>query len=280
MDYDLVVIGGGAGGMGSARASVRRGKRTVLIQDGPIGGDCTFTGCVPSKALISAAAKGLPFATAMRRARTATEIIAATEDTDVFGKEGIDVIDGRARFVAKDAVEVDGTRIEADRFVIATGGGPAVPPIPGLRELKHITSDDVWDMKDLPPRLAVLGGGAIGCELAQTFARLGSTVTIVEALDRLLAMEEPEASHVVETVFRREGVDVRTGQKVVGVEASGPDGKATITVEGGAAIECDAVLVAIGRRPVTEGLRPEQGGVEFDERGSFAPTTTCRRRRR
>lgn len=267
MDYDLVVIGGGAGGMGAARTGVRRKKRTLLIQDGEIGGDCTFTGCVPSKAFIAAAGKGRTFDEAMASAHRAITTIAATEDAAVFRHEGVDVREGRARFVSANEVEVDGTRIGADRFVIATGAKPAVPNIDGLRALDHLTSDDVWSLTSMPATLAVLGGGAIGSELAQAFARLGSKVTIIEAADRLLSKEEPEVSAVIEGVFRREGIDVRTNQKVTKVEEIGPDGRARVHVEGGAPVEVDRVLVAIGRRPITEGLEPAAAGVELDERG-------------
>ncbi len=273
MDYDLVVIGGGAGGMGAARTGVRRKKRTLLIQDGEIGGDCTFTGCVPSKSFIAAAGKGRTFDEAMASAHRAIETIAATEDAAVFRREGIDVREGRARFVSSNEVEVDGIRIGADRFVIATGAKPAVPDIDGLRALDHLTSDDVWSLTALPATLAVLGGGAIGSELAQAFSRLGAKVTIIEAADRLLSKEEPEVSAVIEGVFRREGIDVRTNQKVSKVEEIGPGGRARVHVEGGvhgentAPVEVDRVLVAIGRRPITEGLDPAAAGVELDDRG-------------
>ncbi|HET9443956.1 MAG TPA: FAD-dependent oxidoreductase [Acidimicrobiales bacterium] len=267
MDYDLVVIGGGAGGMAAARAGVRRGKRTLLVQDGPVGGDCTFTGCVPSKALIAAAARGASFSEAMASARRAVATIAAGEEADVFRKEGVEVAEGRARFLAADEIEVDGTVIGADWFVIATGATPAVPPIDGLRALDYLTSDTLWDLAECPASLAVLGGGAIGAELAQALGRLGARVTIIEALDRLLNKEEPEVSEVMERVLRAEGIDVRTGQKVTKVEETGDRGQARVHVEGGEPVEVDRVLVAIGRRPVTAGLEPEAAGVELDSRG-------------
>ncbi len=267
MDYDLVVIGGGAGGMGAARTGVRRKKSTLLIQDGEIGGDCTFTGCVPSKAFIAAAGKGRTFAEAMASAHRAIKTIAATEDVEVFRHEGIDVRLGRARFVSANEIDLDGERIGADRFVIATGAKPAVPNIDGLRALDHLTSDDVWSLTERPASLAVLGGGAIGSELAQAFARLGTKVTIVEAADRLLSKEEPEVSATIEDVFRREGIDVRVKQKVTKVEETGPGGRARVHVDGGAPIDVDRVLVAIGRAPVTKGLDPEVAGVDLDERG-------------
>lgn len=256
--------------MAAARTGVRRGKRTLLVQDGPVGGDCTFTGCVPSKALIAAAARGDSFAEAMASAARAVKTIAAGEDAGVFRGEGVEVIEGLARFRSRNDIEVDGQTVGADRFVVATGAAPAVPPIPGLRELDHLTSDDVWALAECPSSIAVLGGGAIGCELAQAFARLGARVTLIEALEHLLVKEEPEVAGVMEDVLRREGVEVRTAQKVTRVEqlaASGDGPRARIHVEGGDPVEVERVLVAIGRRPVTEGLDPDAAGIELDERG-------------
>lgn len=277
MDVDLVVIGGGAGGMSAARTGVRRGKRTILVQDGPIGGDCTFTGCVPSKSLIAAAAKGRTFDEAMASARRAVATIAATEDAEVFRGEGVEVVEGRARFVSKDEVEVDGTRIAADRFVIATGAKPAVPPIAGLRELDHLTSDTVWDLTMQPASIVVLGGGAIGCELAQALARLGTDVTVVEAGDRLLDKEEPEVSAVILGVFEREGITVRLGAKATRIEEIGAG--ARVHLERGAPVEAERVLVAIGRQPITDGLDADRAGIDLDDRGfvrtdAFLRTTT------
>ncbi len=267
MDYDLVVIGGGAGGMSAARAGVRRKKRTLLVQDGEIGGDCTFTGCVPSKALIAAAAKGKTFAEAMASAHRSIETIAVTENAAVFRNEGIEVLEGRARFRSSNEIEVDGTRIGADRFVIATGAKPAVPPIDGLRETHHLTSDDVWSLTECPESLVVLGGGAIGCELAHTFARLGSKVTIVEGTDRLLNKEELQVSACIRSVFEGEGITVRLGENVTKVEELGPDRRVRAHLERGEPVEAARVLVAIGRQPVTDGLDVEAGGVALDDRG-------------
>jgi pyruvate/2-oxoglutarate dehydrogenase complex dihydrolipoamide dehydrogenase (E3) component len=267
VDYQLVVIGGGAGGMAAARAGARRSVRTLLVQDGPIGGDCTFTGCVPSKALIAAAWRGESFSEAMAHVHRAVEAVAVSEEADVFRKEGVDVLQGHATFRSANEVEVDGRRIGADRFVLATGASPAVPPIEGLRELDHLTSETVWDLRSLPASLAVLGAGAIGCELAQAFRRLGSRVTLIEALDRVVAREEPEVSGLLAERFRDEGIELRLGQRVTRVEALGDDGRARLHVEGGEPVEADRVLVAIGRSPTTRGIDVEAAGVELDERG-------------
>ncbi len=264
--YDLVVIGAGAAGLGAARAGVAAGARVLLVTEGPPGGDCTFTGCVPSKTLIEAAARGLPFADAARRIRDAIAAIAATEDAAALRGEGIDVRRGAARFTAPGRVEVDGTVLSAGRTVIATGARPAVPAVPGLTETPYLTNETVFDLPEVPRSLAVLGGGPIGCELAQAFARLGSRVTIVEAADRLLATEEPDASRVIADVFAREGIDVRLGARVV---KAGTDltGAAWLSLDCGADITADRLLVATGRRPVTDGLALDRAGVLLDDGG-------------
>jgi pyruvate/2-oxoglutarate dehydrogenase complex dihydrolipoamide dehydrogenase (E3) component len=264
--YDLVVIGGGAAGLGAARAAARARARVLIVTDGPPGGDCTFTGCVPSKTLIEAAARGVPFPVAAQRVRDAVATIAATETSETLRGEGIDVVLGRARFLRPGKVEVDGQPVTGRRFVIATGDAPLVPPIPGPAEVAYLTNETVFDLTDLPASLAVLGGGAIGCELAQAFARLGARVTVIEALDRLLAKEEPEASAVIADVFAREGIDVRVRARV-DKAATGPDGDVRLSLGDGSTVDAQRLLVAVGRTPVTDGLDLPAAGVAVDERG-------------
>ncbi len=267
MDYDLIVIGGGAAGLGAARAGVRRGAKTLLVSDGPPGGDCTFTGCVPSKTLIEAARRGLPFPQATQRVRDAVATIAATENAEVLQGEGIDVMLGRAAFDGRGRVIVDGRSVIGRRFIVATGSRPAIPPIPGLEKVPYLTNETVFDLPALPASLAVLGGGAIGCELAQAFARLGSRVTVVEAANRLLPGEEPEVSAVISDVFtrEREGIAIYTGarvEKVLGA-ASG----VRLELAGGIHIDAEYLLVATGRQPVTDELGLDAIGVGLDVRG-------------
>jgi pyruvate/2-oxoglutarate dehydrogenase complex dihydrolipoamide dehydrogenase (E3) component len=266
-DYDVVVVGGGTGGLSAAREAARRGASTLLVQEGRLGGDCTFTGCVPSKALLSAAAAGRSFSEAMSQVHRAVETIAATEDDDALLREGVEVLHGWATFRSPQEIEVDGRRIRSPRFVLATGAGPAVPPIDGLRELRHLTNENLFELDALPGRLAVLGGGAIGAEMSQAFARLGSKVTIVEAQERILTKEEPEASEAVTAAFVEDGISVRVGGKVAKVEAIGSEGAAVVHVEDGEPVEADRVLVAIGRRPATSGLGLEDIGMALDDRG-------------
>lgn len=267
-EYDLIVIGGGAAGLGSARAGVRHGARTLLVSDGPPGGDCTFTGCVPSKTLIESARHGLPYAGAARRVRDVIAEIAATEDADTLRGEGIDVLLGRAAFTDRHRITVDGRTLRSRRFVIATGSAPSAPPIPGLDRVPYLTNESVFDLPELPASLAVLGGGAVGCELAQAYRRLGSRVTVLEAAPRLLPGEEPETSAVLARVFVRDGVDVRTHAKVENAAATG-DG-VRLALGEGAAVQAEKLLVAVGRAPVTSGLELDIAGVRRTDRGHIA----------
>jgi pyruvate/2-oxoglutarate dehydrogenase complex dihydrolipoamide dehydrogenase (E3) component len=272
-DVDLVVIGGGAAGLTAAREGVRRGARTVLVQDGPLGGDCTFTGCVPSKALVAAAARGDDFDAAMAAVRSAVDTVAAAEDDDVLRAEGVAVRHGRARFRAPHEIDVDGAVLRASRIIVATGAGPVVPRIPGLADADPLTSETLFSLTARPERLAVLGGGAIGCEMAQAFARLGTRVTVIEADDRILGKEEPEASAVIAEALRVDGVDVRTGAALGRVSASAGTGVA-LHLGPGDVVEADRVLVAVGRRATTSGLGLEEVGVALDDDGSIRTDDT------
>jgi pyruvate/2-oxoglutarate dehydrogenase complex dihydrolipoamide dehydrogenase (E3) component len=263
-EYDLIVIGGGAGGMGAARAAVRRGARTLLVQSGPLGGECTFTGCVPSKALIEAAARGATFSEAKAAVRQAIETIAATETDEVFAREGIEVVHGRATFHSAHELDGDGRHLRAARIIVATGSRPAIPPIDGLDGVDVLTNETVFDLDDLPGSLAVLGGGAIGCELAQAFARLGATVTVVEARDRLLPNEEPDASAVITEVLAAERIEVRVGEKVSRAEALNSKGAVKLHLQSGATVSADRLLVAVGRQASTEGLGLDRAGIATD----------------
>src|SRR5271155_3561478 len=214
MTSDLVIIGGGAGGIGAAGAARAKGAEVVLVERGRVGGDCTFTGCIPSKTLIEAAKRGDDFATAMAKVHQAVEHVATSESAEVLRHEGIDVREGTARLAGPHTVEVDGIAVLAHAVVIATGANPLIPPIPGIETVAYRTNETLFDLTSLPKSLAVLGGGPIGVEMAQAFARLGSVVTIVEGADRLLPREEPLASETLQNVFVHCGIEVRTGATV------------------------------------------------------------------
>ena len=262
---DLVVIGGGSAGLGAAFAARFRGKRVTIVQDGPIGGDCTFTGCVPSKALLAAASKGLSFGDAMGRVRQAVEAVAYEERAEVLRGRGIDVIEGSARMRGGGRVEVDGSEVAADRLVIAAGSAPAVPPIPGLAEAGCLTSDDLFALEQRPARLVIIGGGPIGCEMAQAFSLFGTEVVLIEGAERLLPRDDADASRAIHTSLTRRGVRVVLGvavDRVTAIESN------TVEVKAGAErFIADQLLVATGRAPALDSLDPEAGGVELTDRG-------------
>ena len=272
-DYDLVVVRGGAGGLVAAKEARRRGARVVIVQDGPLGGECTFTGCIPSKALLAAAAQRLTFGEAMSRVHSAVERVAATEDAEALAREGIDVIAGYARFRDRGSLDVDGKSLSSKRFIVATGARPLFPPIPGLRESAPLTNEDIFELDRLPPSLAILGGGPIGCEMAQAFARLGSRVTLVEAAERLLPREEPEASAVIAGALERDGVAVRVGAKATLVERT-RDGAVCVHTDTGGPVAATHLLAAIGRAPSGRGFGLEESGVAIDERGAITVDDT------
>lgn len=283
--YDLVVVGGGTAGLVSAAIAVALGARVALLERHLLGGDCLNSGCVPSKALIRsarawhAARRAGPdfagpevsgegdFAAAMERMRRLRADLSGHDSAARFRDLGVDVFLGEGRFTAPDRVEVEGASLRFRRAVVATGARPAAPPIPGLEEAGYLTHETVFSLAELPPRLAVLGGGPIGCELAQAFARLGSRVTLLEAADRLLGRDDPEAAEVVRAALERDGVEVLTRARAVAVAADGGARRVRVEQEGGEReIEADAILVAAGRAPNVEGMGLEAADVRFDPR--------------
>jgi pyruvate/2-oxoglutarate dehydrogenase complex dihydrolipoamide dehydrogenase (E3) component len=288
--YDLVVLGGGTAGLTAAVGAARQGARTLLVERDRMGGDCLWTGCVPSKSLLtvaeraqaarSAAALGVhpggkvavDFAAAMAHVKQAIATIAPHDSPERLRGEGVEVVEGIGRFVAPDRLEVDGRVVRFRHAMIATGASPLVPPIPGLRDAAPLTSDTLWDLTELPGRLVVLGGGPIGAELGQAFARLGSQVTVVEMAEGLLPREEPAARELVAASLAADGVDVRVRTKAVRVEYD-DEGDARLVVEHDGqeqTVPFDELLVALGRRPNVGDLGLEAAGVELDERGSVA----------
>lgn len=264
-NLDLIVIGGGSAGLGAANAGNREGKKVLLINEGEPGGDCTFWGCVPSKALISQSRKGASFDEAMNHVRSAVARIGAAETFSVLESHGMRTADGRASFVSNNTVEVDGTRFTAPRIVIATGSRAFVPPIPGLDTVDFLTNKEIFSLPRKPESLAVLGGGPIGVELAQAMAKLGVAVTIFEMADRILLREEPEASVAITQALEADGITLRLGAAVTGV-APVPTGG--IRVETGDSSDTfDQLLVATGRKPNSEGLELERAGVKMTDRG-------------
>jgi len=201
----------------------------------------------------------------MRRVHEVIERIAVTESAQVLRGEGIDVIEGRARFVGARSIEVSGRRIDASRFVVATGSSPFVPPIAGLPEVAYLTNETVWRLHNQPASMTIIGGGAVGCELAQAFARFGVRVAIVEAADRLLAKEEPQASAVVADVFKRDGIEVRLAAKAV--RAAQHEGGTRVELDDGAILDAEQLLIAVGRIPSTAALDAGAAGIRLDGKG-------------
>ena len=265
MDHDLIVVGGGAAGLGAVRAALWAGADVALITDSAPGGDCTFTGCVPSKTLLAAARDGLDFAEAMARVRATVEHIAATESVEVLRGEGAAVIEGRARLVTHDTVAVGDRRITAPRIVLATGSRPLLPDdIPGLAEARPLTNETVFDLTEAPRSIGIIGGGATGCELAQALGILGVEVTLFEYHQQLLFREEPEAAAAVRASLEATGVRVMRCTRVARVEPAGRNSTGggpysllyRLARSGGAGgrVTVDQLLVATGRTPTTKGL--------------------------
>ncbi|HZG91779.1 MAG TPA: FAD-dependent oxidoreductase [Pseudonocardia sp.] len=280
---DLLVVGGGTAGLVGARTAAGFGASVLLVERDRPGGDCLWTGCVPSKALLAAASAAadaraaarfgvhvagvrVAFDEVMAHVRGAVATIEPVDSADALRDAGVAYTAGTATFTGPDTASVDGTVVRFRRALIATGSDPAVPPVPGLAAAEPLTSDTVWDLDRLPERLVVLGGGAIGCELGQAFARLGSTVTAVEAAERILGDEDPDAARLVAEALARDGVSVLVGSPVTGVEGTGGAGS-TVVLADGHRIGADRVLVAVGRRPDTRGLGLEAAGVATGEGG-------------
>jgi pyruvate/2-oxoglutarate dehydrogenase complex dihydrolipoamide dehydrogenase (E3) component/uncharacterized membrane protein YdjX (TVP38/TMEM64 family) len=287
-DYNLVVIGAGSAGLVSAYIAAAVKAKVALVERHKMGGDCLNTGCVPSKALLRSAKlvqqgrdskkygiarmeAEFDFAQVMERVQDVVAKVAPHDSIERYTGLGVEVITGEARLVSPWEVEVDGRRISARSLVIATGARPLVPPIPGLDTVAYLTSENLWELRQLPGRLVVLGGGPIGCELAQCFARFGSAVTIVEMAPRLLPREDADAAVEVEARFTGEGIRLATAHKAVRVEAVGEGGRLVCEADGQeVVIEFDRLLVALGRKANVEGFGLSELGVALTPRGTVA----------
>jgi len=279
-NYDLVIIGGGSAGLTAAAFAVQLGARVALVEKDRLGGDCTWTGCVPSKTLIKAAKVTHHMRTAdrygltpiepkvdlksvMAHVRAVVAEIYQHESPDALRAEGIDVYLDTARFLDPHTLVIGNTKLTARNFLLTTGAYPFIPPIAGLDGVRYLTYENIWDQEVLPQHLLVLGGGPIGCEMAQAFRRLGARVTLVEGESRLLPREEVEASHALAEVFRAEGVELRLGAMA---ERAWQDEVGIHLVADGELV-ADALLVAIGRRPSVGDLDLEKAGVVYNPKG-------------
>ena len=286
--YDLVVIGAGSAGLTAAEFSAQLGLRVALVEQGRIGGDCTWTGCVPSKALLKAAkvahqihtahqyglGVGEPvvdFSAVMGRVSSAVDQVYQGETPDVLREKGIHVIEGNARFDDARTLLVETLNpdqehltLKARRFIIATGARPFVPPIPGLEDVDYLTYETVWDLRVLPSRLIVVGAGPIGCELAQAFCRLGSNVTLVEGADRALLQDDPDAAELISRQLTQDGVSMRLNSTV---QRAWQDGDGIHVDVGGDKVVGDALLLAVGRTPNIGSLGLDNAGVAHGPKG-------------
>ena len=268
METDVVILGGGAAGLAAARETRRRGGAAVIVNRGPLGGDCTFTGCVPSKTVIEASRAGLDFTDAFDRARSVVAHIASTESADRLAEEGVEVIDDEGELAivrGNPGVSVGGRTITAKGVVLALGSRPFVPPIHGLDRVDYLTTENIWELKVAPESMAVIGGGAIGAELSQALAGLGVAVTMIEMGPGILSKEEPAASAVALEALSQAGVTVLTGATVTEVEPDG-DGIAVVLADG-RRVPAEQLLVAVGRRPNSHRGGLEAAGISLDGRG-------------
>jgi pyruvate/2-oxoglutarate dehydrogenase complex dihydrolipoamide dehydrogenase (E3) component len=284
MKTDLCVIGAGSGGLAVAAGAVQMGAEVVLIEKGKMGGDCLNYGCVPSKSLIAAGNAAHAIRNAGRfgvdghepkidflgvhdHVKGVIAAIAPHDSQERFEGLGVRVIRASARFVGAQEIEADGRRIHARRIVVATGSSPALPPIPGLAEVPHLTNETVFDLTERPEHLIVIGGGPIGCELAQAHRRLGAAVTILE-LFSILPKDDPAAVGVVRDQLRADGIDLREQVEVKAVVRDG-NGIALTIEEAGAEqrIVGSHVLVAAGRRANVDGLDLEAAGIAYGPKG-------------
>jgi pyruvate/2-oxoglutarate dehydrogenase complex dihydrolipoamide dehydrogenase (E3) component len=279
--HDLVVIGGGSAGLVAADFGARFGADVLLIEKDKIGGDCTWTGCVPSKALLHTAgvahqiraashigirSRGaeVDFPEVMRRVREAVAAVYSFETPEQLRGQGIEVEFGEARFLDRASVEVAGRCIQARNFIICTGAVPQRPPVHGLEAVPYVTYEEVFDLDELPGRLLLLGGGPVGVELAQAFARLGSEVTLAEKESRLLAAADDEAADNLTRRLAADGVRIETG---LDLEQVSWDSSQVAAGSARGRLPADLLLVATGRRPEVEGLHLAQAGVDHNERG-------------
>ncbi len=283
--FDVAVLGGGTAGLTAAEIAQSSGKRVVLIEQARIGGECTWDGCVPSKALIRAArlrhdiaraadfglrvdGVQVDFPAVMASVREAIGAIARYEDVAHMEARGISVRSGSARLSAGKTIIVNGERIQADRIILCTGSRPSIPSIPGLNDIQYLTNQNLFTLERLPHRLLVLGAGAIGLEMGQAFQRLGSQVAIIDMEKQLLPREDADIAECLRGVLEREGIRFLLGAQVQRVSSLNHRIVMETVVDGRhMTVEGDMLLVATGRRPNTENLDLPAVAIEVEKRG-------------
>lgn len=282
--YNLVIIGAGTAGLVTAAGAAGLGAKVALIERGLMGGDCLNTGCVPSKAIISSAraihsilnskelgielapeAASVNFQEVMRRMRKLRAEISHHDSARRFQELGVDVFLGEGHFLDRKTIKIGEQTLHFKKAVIATGGRPAVPDIPGIKNINYLTNENIFSLTELPSRLAVIGGGPIGCELAQTFARFGSQVTLIESHAQILSREDKDAAQIIQQQLERDGVKLVFNASTSLVSENEQEKLLTIETAGQTIkLEVDEVLIAAGRIPNVEGLELERAGVEYN----------------
>ncbi|MFW6315927.1 MAG: dihydrolipoyl dehydrogenase family protein [Cyanobacteriota bacterium] len=281
VDYDIVIIGGGSGGLVVASAAAQLNAKVALVEKDRLGGDCLWFGCVPSKSLLHASRVAhevknssrfgiyttppdIQFAEATGHVQKVISTIQPNDSPERFESLGVEVIFGEGQFRDEKTFSVNGRDLKARAFVISTGSRPKVPPIEGIEEAGFLTNEQVFSLKERPESLAVIGAGPIGCELGQAFHRLGSQVTMVSSREHILPKEDPEAALVVEKQLEADGVNLLRGVRAKKVEVI--DGKKHLWV-GDKKVIVDEILVSSGRIPNVDSLNLEAAGVKYNEQG-------------
>lgn len=281
--FDMAIIGGGAGGLVVAAVASQLGHKVVLFEKHKMGGDCLNYGCVPSKSILAAskavhnivdAAKfgisakaGTNFAKVQQHVQNVIAEIEPHDSVERFEGLGAIVIKGEAQFTDKNTVECAGEHYTAKRFVIATGSSPLVPPINNLDKIPYLTNETIWELKECPHHLIIIGGGPIGCEMAQNYRRLGAEVTIIEASHQFLTKEEPEIGQMLSELLAQEGITIHLSTHIEEIQQKGKDIILAITQNGRTfEVQGSHVLVAAGRKANVQGLELEKAGVRYNER--------------
>jgi pyruvate/2-oxoglutarate dehydrogenase complex dihydrolipoamide dehydrogenase (E3) component len=286
-DYNIVVIGGGSAGLVSAYIASAIKAKVALIEKHKMGGDCLNTGCVPSKALIRSAKiinylkraeefgleevqSQVRFSKVMERIQSVIRKIEPHDSIERYTELGVECFTGEAQILSPYEVKVNGKILATKTIIVATGARPWVPSIPGMEQIRPLTSDNLWEIRELPQKLLVLGGGPIGCELAQSFARLGSKVTLVEKSDRVLSREDGDAAALVTKSFYVDGVDIRTSHRAIRIEKNLNSYNLICDYAGKeVALEFDQILVALGRKANVSGFGLEELKVEISKTGTI-----------
>ncbi len=284
-DYDLIVIGAGSGGISSAILGKNLGKKVALVEKEKIGGDCTWYGCVPSKALIKASEVAhhvntlekyglklndnskLDAKSVMAHVRATREKVYEEEKPEVFQKMGIDVFIGAPKFVDNHHLQVGEETLSSKTFVISTGSSPFVPPIDGIEDIPYLTNETIFDLEELPDSMIIIGGGPIGTEMASALSKLGVKITQVEVTDHILSREDKELSEILMKRMTENGVKILCNSRASKFAKKGTKIIVSVANEQVEEIETDAVLISVGRRPGVNGLDLEKAGIKYSPKG-------------